>query len=162
MSIKSKDYELKVITVPSIANFEMVLNFPGYLNKKSETIKGTGNAIIPEGTKVTWKMNTVATQKVDWLSDNIKQTFAKTDNLFSLSKNINQNTEYQILTSNNKVANYEKLNYQISVIKDQFPTITVNTAPDSLKVTKNYVLGQVSDDYGLTKLTGCLLSKRQT
>lgn len=150
--IKSKEYELQVITVPSIANFEMVLNFPGYINKKSETIKGTGNAIIPEGTKVTWKMNTVATQKVDLLSDNIKQTFAKTDNIFSLSKNINQNTEYQILTSNNKVANYEKLNYQISVIKDQFPTITVNTAPDSLKVTKNYLLGQVSDDYGLTKL----------
>ena len=66
----------------------MVLNFPGYLNKKSETIKGTGNAIIPEGTKVTWKMNTVATQKVDWLSDNIKQTFAKTDNIFSLSSNL--------------------------------------------------------------------------
>lgn len=150
--IKSKEYELQVITVPSIANFEMVLNFPGYINKKSEIIKGTGNAIIPEGTKVTWKMNTVATQKVDLLSDNIKQTFAKTDNIFSLSKNINQNTEYQILTSNNKVANYEKLNYQISVIKDQFPTITVNTAPDSLKVTKNYLLGQVSDDYGLTKL----------
>ncbi|MEZ4876045.1 MAG: DUF4175 family protein [Flavobacterium sp.] len=150
--IKSKEYELQVITVPSIANFEMVLNFPGYINKKSETIKGTGNAIIPEGTKVTWRMNTVATQKVDWLSDNTKQTFAKTDNIFSLSKNINQNTEYQILTSNNKVANYEKLNYQISVIKDQFPTITVNAAPDSLKVTKNYLLGQISDDYGLTKL----------
>lgn len=150
--IKSKEYELNVITVPSIANFEMVLNFPGYINKKSEIIKGTGNAIIPEGTKVTWKMNTVATQKVDWLSENTKQTFAKSDNVFSLSKNINQNTEYQILTSNNKVENYEKLNYQISVIKDQFPTITVNAAPDSLKVNKNYLLGQISDDYGLTKL----------
>jgi hypothetical protein len=28
----------------------------------------------------------------------------------------------------------------------------VNNAPDSLKVSKNYVLGQVSDDYGLSKL----------
>jgi hypothetical protein len=27
-SISSPDYELKVITVPSIANFEMQLNFP--------------------------------------------------------------------------------------------------------------------------------------
>jgi hypothetical protein len=25
----------------------------------------------------------------------------------------------------------------------------VNNAPDSLKVAKNYVLGQISDDYGL-------------
>lgn len=150
--IKSKEYELNVVTVPSIANFEMILNFPAYINKKSEIIKGTGNAILPEGTKVTWQMNTVATQKVDWISETNKQAFAKTDNLFSLSKNINQNIEYQILTSNNKVKNYEKLNYQISVIKDQLPTITVNVAPDSLKVNKNYLLGQISDDYGLTKL----------
>lgn len=150
--VSSHDYELKVVTVPSIANFEMILNFPAYLNKKPEVIKGTGNAVIPEGTKVTWRMNTLATQKVDWVNSANRFTFAKQDNVFTLSKSILQNVEYQILTSNNKVQNHEKLNYQISVIKDQFPTITVNNAPDSLKVNKNYVLGQVSDDYGLSKL----------
>jgi len=151
-TVSSKEYELNVVTVPSIANFEMVLNFPGYLNKKPENVKGTGNAIIPEGTRITWKMNTLATQKVDWIDANSKVTFGKQDNTFSLTKSISQNTDYQILTSNNKVQNYEKLNYQISVIKDQFPTINVNNAPDTLRVGKNYVLGQVSDDYGLSKL----------
>jgi hypothetical protein len=150
--VSSNDFELAVITVPSIANFEMILNFPGYLNKKSEIIKGTGNAVIPEGTRITWKMNTLATQKVDWVNDASKYSFTKQDNQFLLTKNITQNTDYQILTSNNKVQNYEKLNYQISVIKDQFPTISVGNAPDSLKIAKNYVLGQVSDDYGLSKL----------
>jgi hypothetical protein len=150
--VSSIDYKLKVVTVPSIANFEMVLNFPNYLNKKSEVIKGTGNAIVPEGTQVTWKMNTLATQKVDWVNENVHYSFAKQDNIFLLSKSILQNVDYQILTSNNKVQNYEKLNYQISVIKDQFPTINVNNLPDSLKVNKNFVLGQVSDDYGLSKL----------
>ena len=150
--VSSNDYKLKVVTVPSIANFEMVLNFPKYLNKKSEVVKGTGNAIIPEGTQVTWKMNTLATQKVDWVNENAQYSFKKQDNIFSLSKSILQNVDYQILTSNNKVQNYEKLNYQISVIKDQFPTINVNNLPDSLKVNKNFVLGQVSDDYGLSKL----------
>jgi hypothetical protein len=150
--VSSHDYELKVVTVPSIANFEMILNFPSYLNKKPEVIKGTGNAVIPEGTKVTWRMNTLATQKVDWVNAANRFTFAKQDNVFTLSKSILQNVDYQILTSNNKVQHYEKLNYQISVIKDQFPTITVNNAPDSLKVNKNYVLGQVSDDYGLSNV----------
>jgi hypothetical protein len=150
--VSSRDYELKVIVVPSIANFEMVLNFPSYLNKKPELIKGTGNAIIPEGARVTWRMNTLATQKVDWVSDKARYTFVKQENIFTLSKSILQNIDYQILTSNNKVQNYEKLNYQISIIKDQFPTINVNNAPDSLKVNKNFVLGQVSDDYGLSKL----------
>jgi len=150
--VSSHEYELNVITVPSIANFEMVLNFPGYLNKKPEVIKGTGNAVLPEGTRVTWRMNTLATQKVEWLDAASKLPFAKQYNQFLLSKNIVQNTDYQIVTSNNKVQNYEKLNYQISVVKDQFPSISVGNAPDSLKIEKNYVLGQVSDDYGLSKL----------
>jgi hypothetical protein len=150
--VSSNEFELNVITVPSIANFEMILNFPTYLNKKSEVIKGIGNAVIPEGTRVTWRMNTLATQKVEWLDGSSKYSFNKQENQFLLSKNILQNTEYQIVTSNTKVQNYEKLNYQISIVKDQFPTITVGIAPDSLKIDKNYVLGQVSDDYGLSKL----------
>ena len=150
--VSSKDYELKVVTVPAIANFEMTLNFPSYLNKKQEVIKGTGNAIIPEGTRVTWKMNTLATQKVEWVSENLHSLFTKQEDNFFLSKNILQNIDYQILTSNQKVQNYEKLNYQISVIKDQYPSIVVNNAPDSLKVNKTFLLGQVSDDYGLSKL----------
>jgi len=151
-SVSSEEYELKVITVPSIANFEMVLNFPSYLKKKSETIQGTGNAIVPEGTLVTWKMNTQSTQEIVWKDDNSTFRFNKAENEFKLAKNISQNTEYQILTSNNKVKNYEKLDYQLSVIKDQHPTITVSPAPDSLKLDKNYVLGRLGDDYGLSKL----------
>jgi hypothetical protein len=46
---------LKVV-VPTIANFEMQLNYPLYLNRKSEVVNGTGNAIT-EGTKVTWKVS---------------------------------------------------------------------------------------------------------
>ena len=150
--VSSHEYELNVVTVPSIANFEMVLNFPGYLNKKTEIIKGTGNAVFPEGTRVTWRMNTLATQRVEWIDATTKYAFVKQDNQFLLSKNIAQNTDYQIVTSNNKIQNYEKLNYQISVVKDQYPTISVGNAPDSLKIEKNYVLGQLSDDYGLSKL----------
>ena len=151
-AVSSIDYQLKVITVPSIVNFEMVLNFPAYLNKKAEIIKGSGNSVIPEGTTVTWKMNTQATQYVEWSDTKTKSAFSKTNNVFSLSKNISENLEYQIFTSNDKVKNYEKLNYQLTVIKDQFPTINVDNAPDSLKIEKNYVLGKISDDHGLSRL----------
>ncbi len=148
----SPNFELRVLTVPSISNFEMLLNYPSYLNKKTELIKGSGNAIIPEGTQVTWRINTAATQNIEWNANSSRFSFIKTLNSFILTKNISQNTDYQILTSNNKVKNYEKLNYQLSVIKDQFPSIQVNQAPDSLKVDTNVVLGQISDDYGFSKL----------
>jgi hypothetical protein len=56
-AVSSEEYQLKVVAVPTIANFEMQLNYPLYLNRKSEVVNGTGNAIIPEGTKVTWKVS---------------------------------------------------------------------------------------------------------
>lgn len=151
-AVRSKTYTLDVVTVPTIANFQMVLKFPSYLKKPSTIIKGTGNAIVPEGTTVVWQMQTVATQQVVWTNGSQKANFARDNNSFSWAKSITQNTDYQILTSNEKIPNYEKLTYRIAVVSDQYPTILVGNAPDSLKVEKNFLLGQVSDDYGLTKL----------
>ncbi|RAR49660.1 coiled-coil domain-containing protein [Flavobacterium lacus] len=151
-AVSSDDYELSVVAVPTVSNFEMVLQFPSYLNRKAEIIKGSGNAIVPEGTKVSWKISAIATSKIEYADGSGFTNFIQENNEFKLSKNVLQNTEYQILTSNNKVKHYEKLNYQIATIKDQFPTITVNNAPDSLRVQKNILIGQVSDDIGLSKL----------
>ena len=151
-TVSSGDYELSVVAVPTVSNFEMQLQFPSYLNRKAEIIKGSGNAIVPEGTKVSWKINALSTSKIEYADASGFKNFVQENNEFKFSKNVLQNTEYQILTSNNKVKHYEKLNYQISTIKDQFPTITVNNAPDSLRTEKNILIGQVSDDIGLSKL----------
>ncbi|QYJ69031.1 DUF4175 family protein [Flavobacterium litorale] len=151
-NVISQPYQLNVIAVPTIANFEMVLDYPNYLRKTDEVVRGTGNAVVPEGTKVTWKVKALATTGVEWASDKGIVPFENTANDFVLTKNIYNNTEYQILTSNKKVKHHEKLQYQITTIKDQYPTITVNTAPDSLKLKQEVLVGQVSDDYGLTKL----------
>jgi hypothetical protein len=51
-AISSEEYKLIVVAVPTISNFEMQLNYPSYLNKKAEVVKGTGNAVIPEGLKL--------------------------------------------------------------------------------------------------------------
>ena len=80
--ISSNEYQLQVIAVPSITNFEMQLRFPSYLKKKSETLQGTGNAIIPEGTQVVWKITTQATQKMNWKSVGTAVSFAKKGNQF--------------------------------------------------------------------------------
>jgi hypothetical protein len=151
-AVSSEEYQLKVVAVPTIDNFEMQLNYPSYLNRKSEVVKGTGNAVIPEGTKVTWKISAFATQDIHWSNETARFQFIKEADLFSLSKNIVQNTDYQVVTSNERIKDHEKLFYQLTVIKDQFPTISASYAPDSLKVDKSFVLGQIADDYGLSKL----------
>ncbi|UWX54965.1 hypothetical protein NYZ99_19955 [Maribacter litopenaei] len=45
--IQSREYELIALKAPAISDFNMRLEFPNYINKRSEVIKSTGNAIIP-------------------------------------------------------------------------------------------------------------------
>lgn len=150
--LNSKDYQLDVVDVPTIANFEMVLQYPSYLGKKSEVIQGTGNAVVPEGTVVSWKINALATDKVSFKSNNQVSPFSSKENTFSLSRRIVDNLNYEVITSNRSIADFEKLAYHIAIIKDQYPSISVQIAPDSLKLKSKMMIGQVSDDHGLSKL----------
>ncbi|WP_333807733.1 hypothetical protein [Flavobacterium sp.] len=150
--LNSKEYQINVVDVPTIANFEMVLQYPSYLGKKSEVIQGTGNAVVPEGTVVNWRINALATDKVSFKSNNQVSVFANKDNNFSLLRRITDNLNYEVITSNRNISEFEKLSYQIAIIKDQYPTISVQIAPDSLKLKSIMMIGQVSDDHGLSKL----------
>lgn len=150
--ITSTDYVLNVVNVPTISSFTMQLNFPKYLGKKPEVIQGTGNAVIPEGTIVTWKLNTLATTEVKFKKDSLATLFSKSDNQFTLSKRIVNNTDYQISISNKQLKNHENLQYKLTILKDQFPSISATETPDSLKLKQKVIIGQVSDDYGLSKL----------
>ncbi|CAM4180942.1 MULTISPECIES: DUF4175 family protein [Flavobacterium] len=148
----TKEYSLNVIDVPSISNFQMVLSYPSYLKKNPETILGSGNAVVPEGTIIKWKINTESTTNIDFVYNNISNPFSNNESVFDYSLRLKNDLNYQIVTSNSNVSNFEKLNYQISIIKDQYPTINVQFAPDSLKLKEKIIVGHLADDYGLTKL----------
>jgi hypothetical protein len=150
--ISSVQYELVVAAVPSITNFVMELKFPASIGRKNEIISGSGNAIIPEGTMVTWKINAVATHDIQMIDGKGQIVFSNDKNLFSYRKSIVQNTDYQIVTLNEGGRSFEKLDYQLTVIKDQFPVISARISPDSLKLNSKYIIGEVGDDYGLSKL----------
>lgn len=151
-AVVSPTYELQVKATPTISNFKMVLNYPSHIGKKSETIFGSGNAIVPEGTVISWSIEAQSTSNVAFIVGENSAPFTKNETVFGISRKIKDNLSYEIATSNANFLNHERLGYQISVIKDQFPVITTQLAPDSLKVKNKVVIGQVSDDYGLSKL----------
>ncbi|MCO6161729.1 hypothetical protein [Flavobacterium sp. NRK F7] len=150
--IQSQNYLLKVISVPSISNFQMRLHYPPYLKKADEVLLGSGNAMVPEGTQVFWQIDALATTAISFKTKNSIVPFKKSNNSFQYSSRIVNPITYEILTSNQNIQNFEKLGYQIAIIKDQYPTISAQFVPDSLKMKNNVILGEVSDDYGLSKL----------
>lgn len=150
--VRSKDYAIEVIKIPSIIDFQMVMDYPAYTGNKDELIKNTGNATIPEGTIITWRINTKETDSLSFFSNAVSNFLFKKEDEFSITRSIKYKLEYQISSSNKNLKNYEKLHYSIDVIKDEFPTIQVKSDIDSVTRGPVQFAGQLSDDYGLKKL----------
>jgi len=152
-NVTSREYTIDILKVPSLIEFEMELDYPSYTKKKDESIKSTGNAIIPEGTRIHWKVTTRQTEKVELLLNDTVYNFIGTDNNFQFSKRLHNDLDYEIGTSNTLLERYERLGFSIEVIKDKYPVIEMSSKLDTLTTSSElYFLGQVSDDYGLSKL----------
>ncbi|MGM5469132.1 DUF4175 family protein [Flavobacteriaceae bacterium LMO-SS05] len=151
-NVKSKSYNLSVIKTPILLNFEMVLDYPRYIGKSSETLKSIGTTTVPEGTKVTWKVNTKSTDEVSIFAHDTLNLQLKAPNKFEASMQVLKDYDYRISTSNQALKDYENLAFSIKVIKDDYPEFNLKVEKDSIDNQTLYFFGQVSDDYGLSKL----------
>ena len=150
--VRSKQYSIQVVNTPTVSGFEMQLNYPAYTQKRDETVKNTGNAIVPEGTIVTWNINTQKTDSVQFIATNKESFDIKGEDLFTFSKQLRTNTNYQITASNKFLQDYEKLTYNIQITQDEFPKISVKSDTDSVSRGPIQFVGQLSDDYGIRRL----------
>lgn len=150
---ESKPYLLTAIPKPLLVNFDVTLTYPAYTRKKTEIIKNTGDLVIPEGTQLQWTFHTDNTQRVEMLFPNIKtDANLKGKNTFGYTYTANENAFYKIGMANEKLYNTDTLQYQLTVIPDAYPQITVQQFKDSLDDKYFYFLGEISDDYGFSKL----------
>lgn len=150
--VTSKTYALEVVNTPNLVNFEMVLDYPAYTRKQDEILKSTGSAVIPEGTKVTWKALTKSTNEVNIYANDTLPFTQNEEGKFEATKRLYRNYNYSISTSNDNLKDYENLAYSISVVKDLSPELSIKVQKDSLDQQSLYFYGQASDDFGLTKL----------
>ncbi|SNR40887.1 protein of unknown function [Lutibacter agarilyticus] len=151
--VVSNAYKINAIATPVITNLTMVLNYPAYTGKTNEVIKNTGNAIVPQGTKIDWQINTHQTNQVSFITKDAVINFNKsTNDYFSFSKRIFKTEHYKINTSNSQLKNHESLAFSVEVIPDELPTILVKSDIDSITRGPVQFVGQLSDDYGVEKL----------
>jgi len=150
--VNSKPYTLSVIKTPTLLNFEMILDYPAYVNKNDEILKSTGTAIIPEGTNVTWKLNTKSTDNVKIYGKDTLYLQSNKPDKFEFTKQVFNNFDYTISTSNDALRDFETLAFSLDVIKDEYPELNLKAEKDSINNETLYFFGQVSDDYGLSKL----------
>ena len=151
--VVSKNYKIKSIATPVITNLKMVLNYPNYTGKRNEVIQNTGNAIVPQGTNISWQVETHQTNVISFRLNEQEENFTQSaKDYFSYSKLLNKSINYKITTSNKELKNHESLNFTIQVISDELPKIIVKSDIDSISHGPAQFMGQLSDDYGINNL----------
>lgn len=150
--VTSADYRLEVLETPSLERFQMELDYPGYTGKRDETLSSSGNTVVPEGTKVRWIIDTRNTDRVALKTTDSVQLFEGGPSSYELQRQLFRKLDYTLTTSNQNLEDHENLSYTIGVIRDAYPEIRLDARTDSLDPGRMFFLGQISDDYGLSKL----------
>jgi len=151
---KSKKYELKALPNPILLNFEILLTYPKYLNKKDEAVNNTGDIIVPAGTKVVWNFKTQNTNELRLnFSDTAFAVKPSAENKFTYSNVFLKDKTYSVATANQYFKNKDSVTYTINVIPDAYPQISVDEKQDSVSTKRLYFKGEIKDDYGFSKLS---------
>ncbi|QJW92061.1 DUF4175 family protein [Spirosoma taeanense] len=151
----SPTYKVALIDRPAVLSFNVRLDYPVYLNKPTEQLSNVGNLLVPQGTVVNWEF---AADHTDSLSlrfnTDSKPLPARLidNNTFAVNRRLMQNATYTVSLRNNQVNTPSTIQYNVQVIPDRFPQISVDRIQDT--VTYNYIAlsGLISDDYGFSKL----------
>lgn len=152
----SAEYELKAIPNPTIMNFSLYVRYPAYINRKPETLQNTGDLIIPAGSQVTWNYNARNTEKVTMqFADTTLLAERAGEQDFKLTRSFRQANRYAVISSNHNTYNKDTMSYNIGIVADAYPQITVEQQNDSLSVKQIYFRGAINDDYGFSRLNFC-------
>ncbi|GJM29570.1 MAG: ATPase [Cyclobacteriaceae bacterium] len=153
---QSDEYALDVYSRPNLKSFDINLKYPKYLQRQDETLQNTGNLQIPEGTAITWIFKAFETDQVTLKFEQEKEAheLQKTDNqTFTYSAKAKTTDRYSLDLKNSFSNNKEEIQYQINVIKDKFPEITLDQFRDTTMFSYMIFGGNISDDYGLSRLS---------
>lgn len=148
----SQVYGLRSLPTPSLLDFQMALDFPDYLGRRDEVVKGSGNAVVPEGTRINWSIRGEHVDRLLMQFGDSLVAFEKEGNQFSHGLRLFHDLDYQLSTSNSHVRDFEKLGYGLRVVRDAAPQVSVEQFRDSLDPNLSHYRGQASDDHGIRSI----------
>lgn len=153
--VESKPYTLEVLQKPSLASFEVQLDFPEYTGRADEQLANVGELVLPLGTQIKWTFNAQSTEQLalQFGADPIVSANRFDDNLFAIGRKALKDELYKVFVSNSFLPNADSVIYSITVIPDLAPQILVEEFKDSINRTQIFFAGAATDDYGLSSLT---------
>ena len=148
----SPKYLLRLIKTPSIVSSKIKLQYPKYVKRPNQIVENFTNITVPEGTKITWDLFTKSTTAVSFFENNHEYSFFKKTDDYSYTKVVFDNIKYRISPSNEELIHFEPLEFSVDVLKDNPPSIQIESETKKETLETMYFYGQMSDDYGIRSL----------
>jgi len=150
---KSKVFEVKVLAKPIIEDLVIDAVFPKHTGMSPKTFAGTGDVVVPEGTILKWKMNARNLSQLEVaFSDTLLQIDPGVSTSFNWTKRFLSSDNYQLFLSSPEVIRADSFAYQVGVVKDEYPKISIREYEDSTNQLLRFIEGSISDDYGFRSL----------
>ncbi|MGB1219202.1 MAG: DUF4175 family protein, partial [Flavobacteriales bacterium] len=149
----SKTYQLEVLPFPEIKSFQILATYPKYTQKPAEKFDNQGDLIVPEGSKLRWQ---IETKHGDVLAFDIADStyvLEPKSTQFSFDKTILNKEKYSLQVSNAKVKTGDVLEFELEVLKDQYPKLKLEKPEEQEgRLRQIFLKGTMSDDYGFSYL----------
>ena len=155
---KSHSHNIKVIPKAEIEDVFINCTPPSYTNQIEVKYKHLQNFSVPEGTKVSWRLNTKHTSEIDFITKDSIYRIKPKKAFFEHESLIKNDLKYGLyLTNSYRLKRPDTSFFNIKVIPDLHPRIKVNILKDSLSPAQAFFTGELKDDYGFKSLS-CHLS----
>ncbi|MBI3136398.1 MAG: hypothetical protein HYZ14_17115 [Bacteroidetes bacterium] len=154
---KSEEFRVQVLFKPVLEDISLNVIYPKHTGLKPSQFANTGDIAIPEGSTIEWlvKAKNLSALDVSFKDTAFSLNTSLTDN-YSFKRRFLNSESYTLITNSAEVKNADSLNYTVSVIKDEFPQISITEEIDSMNSLHRFIEGEIADDYGFRGLTATL------
>lgn len=154
----SGQYTLDVQEFPVPEGFDMLLQYPAYLEQPAEQLQSLSDIRVPEGTRIRWTIKAKFTEAIRLRFGAEGQypfplQYQADRDQWQNSLIVRQDTSYQMLFTGRDHHFTDSFLYQIGVIPDKRPALQLSQVRDSITGTQIALSGQASDDYKITRLS---------
>lgn len=153
------EYHVKVVDLPLVQSFSVMLLYPGYTGKSAETLQdniGDFSALI--GTRAEFSLRTskeLDSAKIEF-GDTTSSRFVVSGTNATGVFVIRNSTTYRFrLVDRDSLANRDPIIYSIQALNDDFPTCELTFPAKDIDLNRDMRLPvgiRIGDDYGFTKL----------
>ena len=145
-------FDVDVLPKAVLVSETKIISYPSYTRIPQDTFVDLSNIIIPEGSKVYWDIKTKNSSSCKIQFDDTAFLNPSPQTSYQFFFQPKQSEQY-VLSFQNNLSNYsDSLRYNIQVLEDMFPSITVKEINDSIYNYFSFFIGEIEDDYGLESL----------